>query len=68
LAVTGTAFPSIRHNLIPLRMSIAVLDESEALIHYVQPDTLDLTSSTDIAISTRNSESVRDLRHIFDLM
>lgn len=58
----------IRHNNLPLSVSIGILDQSEALIHYVQPDTPDLTSPTDVAIVTTNRNSIHDLRCLFDLV
>jgi len=59
----------IRHNDLAnsASMSIALIDQSKAVIHYVQPDTPDLDSPADITILTTSQASIRDLDQTFSL-
>lgn len=58
----------VRHSRIPTNVSLEVLDESEALIHCVQPDTPELRSPTDVAILTTNHAFVRELKQILEII
>ena len=63
-----SAIAEVRHSRIPTSLSLEVLDESEALIHCIQPDTPELRSAADVAILTTNQTFVREIRRILDII
>jgi len=63
-----SAIAEVRHSRIPTSVSLEVLDESEALIHCVQPDTPELRSPADVAILTTNQTFVREIRRILEMI
>jgi hypothetical protein len=59
----------VRHVSSPFGLGVAILDDSEALIHYISPDTANLaTSSMDIAVYVADRQVVGDLSHMFDFI
>jgi len=59
----------VRHVDSSFGLGVAILDDSEALIHYISPDTPDLaTSSMDVAVHATDRQVVQDLSHMFDFI
>ena len=57
----------IRHTDRPFGLGIAVLDDSESIIHYIDPDSPDLTSSpTDIALHVTDRSVTLSLLQMLD--
>lgn len=57
----------VRHVNRPFRVRIAVLDDSEALIHYTEPDSPNLTDSAcDVAIHVTNKPIVVNLLRMLE--
>jgi len=53
----------------PFGMGVAILDESEAMIDYISPDSPDIKASgADVGVYTTSEDIVSDLRHMFEFM
>ena len=58
----------VRHTVASPLSGISVLDESEAVIQYIQSDTTDAKCPTDISIYITDREAVRRLGETFNLL
>ena len=58
----------VRHTEASPLIGFSVLDESEAIIQYIQSDTMDMKCPTDISIYITDREAVRRLGETFNLL
>ena len=57
----------VRHVDRPFGIGIIILDRSDALIHYVEPDSADLTTTAaDVALHTTDPPVDKNFLHMFD--
>jgi len=61
-------FAEVHHIGSSFGVGFTVLDESEAVLHYVQTDTPDIKSPTDILIHMRERDGIRHLKDLFELL
>jgi len=61
-------FSEVRHTEASPGVTFSVLDESEAIIHYVHMDTPDITCPTDISIHITVHDATRRLAEWFELL
>ena len=61
-------FSDVRHTEASPGVTFSVLDESEAVIHYVHIDTPEITCPTDISIHITDREATRRLAEWFELL
>jgi sugar-specific transcriptional regulator TrmB len=61
-------FTEVRHTDASPGIGFGILDESEAVIQYIQADTSDIICPTDIAIYVTDESAVRQLGEMFNLL
>jgi len=61
-------FAEVHHVDSSFGAGFAVLDESEAVLHYVKTNTPDIKSPTDISIHMRERDRIRRLKDLFELL
>jgi len=61
-------FTEVRHTDASPGIGFGILDESEAVIQYIQADTSDIICPTDIAIYVTDESAVRQLKEMFNLL
>lgn len=60
-------YVEIRHTETPFAFGVGILDESEAILNYIYPDSPSLQSSaTDIAICTTDTTMIRNMLEMFN--
>lgn len=61
-------YSEVRHTEASPGIGFSVLDESDAVIHYVQADTPEIRSPTDISIYVTDRDGIRRLDEMFKLL
>jgi sugar-specific transcriptional regulator TrmB len=58
----------VRHTDSPIGFSFSVVDQSDAIVHHVDPDSPELESRADYSIHITNKQGVRHLATMFEML